>query len=132
VLTPCSVAPELSELSEGQARGGGSRPELGIDASSFTGAKASLDLSTGCGRAVESCLGSRAATEADVWHAGVQQSILEWSAGLPGIFPSIVQPGITFEGTVDALAATGASASPNAQRIEINSRITCARIGANR
>ena len=67
---------ELSGLSEGQARGGGSRPELVIEPSFLTGAETSI-----AGRAVlmsllAVLLGSIAADEG-AWQARPQQSILE-------------------------------------------------------
>ena len=120
---------ELSGLSEGQARGGGSRPEVLIDASSLTGAEASIgDRAVLVGSAA-SLLGNRADDEA-AWHAGVQQSIFPPLDCFAGILPSIVQAGIPLDGAAVASAvATADSASPSAQNIEISSRITRARIG---
>ena len=95
-----------------------------------------LDGDTGVGRVpltLRSAEGSRSDSSAAgelTWQAGVQQSIFERSAGLAGILPSIVQLDMSEPGAGAAPAATGANASPSAQRIEISSRITRLRIGA--
>ena len=70
--------------------------------------------------------GKRAAADA-IWHAGVQQSIFEWSTGLCGILPSMAHPGIVPLGAAAALAVTGASANPSAQKMAMRSRIVMAR-----
>lgn len=65
---------ERSGLSEGQARGGGSRPELRMEASFLAGAEVSFIAGRGSKAAAPSLLGR---SPADVtWQAGVQQSIL--------------------------------------------------------
>lgn len=69
----------------------------------------------------------RRAAEDVIWHAGVQQSIFEWSTGLCGILPSIAHPGVVPLGAAAALAVTGASASPSAQKMVSRSRIVMAR-----
>lgn len=66
---------ELSGLPEGQARGGGSRPKLGAEASSFTGAPRSCTVEGVSMSEAARVLGRSAADEA-AWQAGVQQSIL--------------------------------------------------------
>ena len=71
--------------------------------------------------------GSSAAAAA-TWQNGVQQSIFAWSAGLAGMWPFIVQPGIA-EGAVIALAAAaGLNASATAASTPMKSLITGVRI----
>lgn len=113
--------------SEGQARGGGSRPELAIDTSSRAGAQSSKAARTESAGSGGPLSGSRAGDCA--WQTDAQQSVLEWPVGLAGILPSIEQSGMSADGiSIDsiaaALGATGASASPMAHRIEIRIRIT--------
>ena len=103
-------------MSEGQARGGGSRPEDGTDASSFAGAE------TSCGERIPATapaafLVGRSAAEDGAWQAGVQQSILECFGGMSGMcLPSIAQPGMPELGWAAALAVTGTRASATTQK----------------
>ena len=70
------------------------------------------------------------AAEAAGWQAAVQHSIFARLAGFAGILPSIVQPSALPDGPTDTDADAGASASPSAQKTEIISRITFARISS--
>ena len=119
---------ELSGLSEGQARGGGSSPVVGADANSLVGAEISKAERTAPISPAVFLLGRSAADEG-AWHAGVQQSFFAWTTGLFGILTFIVQPGMPLLGWAPAPAVTGANARPRAQRIEIISRTMPERIG---
>lgn len=125
---PASRSREPSGDSEGQARGGGSRPVGASDSSALTVKLPCSSPRLIIWSAARPRCGSSAAAE-PIWQAGVQQSIFAWSTGLAGILPSILQLCIPELGVAAAFAATGANASPSTQRKEISSRITRLRIG---
>lgn len=114
---------DWSGLSEGQARGGGSRPELASDASSCAGAQRKR-TEAAASTSADAALAGISAAGAGAWQEGVQQSFLDLSTGLTGVLPSIEQPGIPLGEAANALAAAGASARLSAQSIEISNRIT--------
>lgn len=115
---PGALRPQLTMV-----RGGGSRPDGLKDGSSVNAVRSrrTAFLSSGVADAILS--GSRAAA-AEIGHAGVQQSILERSAGLAGMCSPIVQPGIVPAAAIAPEAARGLSASPIAHRKKIKRRIT--------
>ena len=88
--------------------------------SSFTGVQESCDRSTS--GAAPSDIFSGASAGAVDWQAGTQQSIFPL-IGL-GMFLPIAQSAIFPDESAAAFAATGANASPSAQRIRISSRFT--------
>lgn len=108
-------------------RGGGSRPDGVNDANSAVEARSCITPMGSKGSFVEMGSGRRAA--AAIWHAGVQQSIFAWFAGLAGMCPPIVQPGMPAGAAKAPLAAAGLNASASAQIAARTSLITRTKYG---
>jgi hypothetical protein len=101
---------------------------LGAETSALIGAAANVVVLACVVTSLTVELGKRAGAEVS-WQAGVQQSILPWSAPLRGISLPMEHAGMV-PADAAASAAIGVNANPSAQSSAMTNLITRVRIGS--